>query len=137
MAQNRKARILIVDNDPDYPKSLKAFFELEGFEVVVAGSLEEGLKALQEAAPDLVISDLRLVNDGDPEDISGFEILKAARERNLPRILTSSQLSPDIARIVLRHVGAEPLAVDIYEKRQGPITAIAAVELALGRPGYQ
>jgi DNA-binding NtrC family response regulator len=57
---DRSRRILVVDDEESIRRSLRAFFEDEGFEVVVTGSGEEGLDALHEAAADAVIVDMRL-----------------------------------------------------------------------------
>ncbi len=60
--------ILVVDDDLDILKVLKANLELHGFRVITAGSWAEGQKALSENAPDLLILDLMLP-DGDGVNI--------------------------------------------------------------------
>ena len=54
------ARILVVD-DEDYIRRLIRFvLEDAGYEVLLAGSTEEGLRLLREAHPDLVTIDLMM-----------------------------------------------------------------------------
>ena len=55
-----KPRILCVDDDPDILSYLKMVLEAEGYEVVGAGSAEDGLQAFKTAAPDLIILDLMM-----------------------------------------------------------------------------
>lgn len=71
-------RILIVDNDPGTRKAVKEVFELR-YEVHTAeGSREELLsdarRLLARHSFHLAILDLRLWNDNDPEDWSGFDL---------------------------------------------------------------
>jgi CheY-like chemotaxis protein len=52
--------ILIVDDDPDLQEGQKLFLESRGYEVLTAGSTEEGLELLKRSAPDLIIVDLMM-----------------------------------------------------------------------------
>ena len=52
--------ILIVDDDPDLQKGQKLFLESRGYEVLTAGSTEEGLDLLKRSAPDLILVDLMM-----------------------------------------------------------------------------
>lgn len=52
--------ILIVDDEESIRRSLRAYLEDEGFEVIATGSAEEGLKALGSTPADAVIVDMRL-----------------------------------------------------------------------------
>jgi DNA-binding NtrC family response regulator len=57
---DRRQRILIVDDEESIRRSLRAYLEDEGFEVVDVGKAEEGLDALARDAPDAAIVDMRL-----------------------------------------------------------------------------
>ena len=52
--------ILYVDDDPDFLESMRLVLEANGYEMVAAGSAEEGLRAYKDADPDLVIVDLMM-----------------------------------------------------------------------------
>jgi len=52
--------ILIVDDDVWVCSNLQAYFEDEGFQVVVASSGEDGLALMREVSPVLAIVDMRL-----------------------------------------------------------------------------
>ncbi|MFN3765032.1 MAG: sigma-54-dependent transcriptional regulator [Aliihoeflea sp.] len=61
-------RILVVEDDETLGLSLRQRLELEGFVVRWARSAGEAHAALQEAAPDVILSDIRLP-DGDGERV--------------------------------------------------------------------
>src|SRR3954468_17221528 len=53
-------RVLIVDDDEATRAFVRANLELEGFDVREAGSAQEGLSALEEEAPDLILLDVMM-----------------------------------------------------------------------------
>ena len=70
----RKPRILCIDDDPDVIDFLRVVLEGDGCEVISAASGEEGLRAYQDSPPDLVIVDLMM------EEIdAGAELVKELR----------------------------------------------------------
>lgn len=68
-----KAKILIVEDDPDVAEMLNAYFGVQGYEVFTANWGEDGVKTAQEAQPDLAILDIRL------PDIDGYEVARRMR----------------------------------------------------------
>jgi two-component system response regulator PilR (NtrC family) len=70
----------------------------EGYEVVLAESGAEALRALQRHALDLVISDIRM------PDMSGVEVLRAARlgDPDVPVVMMTAFASTDTAVEALR-----------------------------------
>ncbi len=57
---DRRQRILIVDDEESIRRSLRAYLEDEGFEVVDVGKGEEGLDTLVQEPADAAIVDMRL-----------------------------------------------------------------------------
>ncbi len=53
-----KAKILVVDDDPDMVEQLALLLQAEGYEVLAAGSQEEAEQLLMTARPDVAIVDL-------------------------------------------------------------------------------
>jgi CheY-like chemotaxis protein len=53
-------KILIVDDDPDLREGQKTFLEGKGYEVLTAGGMGEGLEALNQTTPDLILVDLMM-----------------------------------------------------------------------------
>jgi DNA-binding NtrC family response regulator len=82
----RKHQLLIVDDEPDLRWVLRGLFEDEGFDVAEAGDGAEALHRLEQAEPDVVLSDMRMPK------VPGLELLRTVRQRkpDLPVILLSA-----------------------------------------------
>jgi len=64
MSVKRKRTILLVDDDTSLLITLGDFLRFEGYEVVTAGSAEEGLRKLEHFTPDLIILDMSMPGIG-------------------------------------------------------------------------
>ena len=84
-------RVLFVDDEPAVRTTGSAVLEAAGYEVLTAADGLEGLHALDDALPDLIISDLRMPN------MSGFEFLAVVRNRfpQIPTIALSGEYVTD------------------------------------------
>jgi two-component system alkaline phosphatase synthesis response regulator PhoP/OmpR family response regulator RpaB len=79
-------RILIIDDDPDIVKTVTANLELDGFSVLNAACGSDGLTAIRERSPDLVLLDLGL------PDIDGIKVCQILRrESDVPVIMLSAR----------------------------------------------
>ena len=82
--------VLIVDDDESLREVVRTHLELDGFLVREAGSAEEGLAALGEEPPDLILLDVMM-----PE-VDGWEMLQRVREshgvRAIPVIMFSGKI---------------------------------------------
>ncbi|MCD6351186.1 MAG: response regulator [Armatimonadetes bacterium] len=86
------AKILIVDDAPDYAYALRGFLEDLGYEVVEAYDGEEALEVLEREEPDLVLLDVIMpVRDGW-ETLT--EIRKRPRWQDLPVIMLTGLDQP-------------------------------------------
>lgn len=85
-------RILFVDDEPSVRNTGAAVLRTAGYEVLTAEDGLEGLHNLDEALPDLIISDLRMPR------MSGFEFLAVVRNRfpQIPTIALSGEYVTDI-----------------------------------------
>ena len=79
---NSKSKILIVDDDPEYTKSLYSILQRD-FSVITAVSFGEA-KELLLSSPDLALIDIRL-HDGDMNNKEGIDILRFIK-REMPTI---------------------------------------------------
>jgi excisionase family DNA binding protein len=68
--------VLIVDDDDRLREYVRANLELEGYVVREAASAEEGLTALEEEPPDLVLLDVMMPR------VDGWEMLRRVQERH-------------------------------------------------------
>jgi len=73
-------KILVVDDLPDWRKTLSGVLTDEGYKVEVAGSLSQALELLTTDHFDLAVVDIRL-DDSDESNIEGLDL--AAKIRNL------------------------------------------------------
>lgn len=81
-----KARVLIVDDEPDIVESIKFNLELEGFECLVAHDGEDALLKAKREKPNLILLDIMLPK------INGYKIA---------RLLKFDQSYKDIPIIML------------------------------------
>ena len=83
--------ILVVDDEKNIRRTLRMVLEGEGFEVLEAGSAEEAFPIIEEAAPDLIVLDVRLPG------MSGVEALERIRKDRsadqLPIVVVSGHAS--------------------------------------------
>ena len=79
--------ILVVDDELSNAEVLALILHEEGFQVMVAGDGRQALERIEEAAPDLLITDYMMPG------MSGVELARAVRQlprhRNLPVLLMS------------------------------------------------
>jgi len=79
------ARVLVVDDDHEMRVSLGHLLQSAGYETQLVKSAPEGLVALQESAPDVVLSDVQM------PDMNGLEFQKRVRElTHVPVVLISA-----------------------------------------------
>jgi DNA-binding response OmpR family regulator len=120
-----RAKILVVDDEPDILEIVRANLEGSGYEVYVATGGVEALRQMKQARPDLVMLDILL-----PE-IDGWEVLRRIRRdpqsADTPIVMLTC-LADD--QYVLR--GLEEGAVDYVTKPFEPECLIASVDALLG-----
>ncbi len=57
---NQEKRILIVDDDPDFSTAIQKILRSVNYHVDVAGNVEDGMKAIEEKKPDLILLDVMM-----------------------------------------------------------------------------
>ena len=58
------AKVLLADDDYDFREALEEALRTRGFEVVVAGDVEEACRVIALGGIDVVVSDVRMPGDG-------------------------------------------------------------------------
>jgi excisionase family DNA binding protein len=83
-------RVLIVDDDAKLREYVRVNLEAEGYLVREAGSAEEGLEALEEEPPDLILLDVMM------PQVDGWEMLRRVQEKHgvgaIPVIMFSGKV---------------------------------------------
>jgi len=99
-----KAKILLVDDDPDFVEMHKAVLENNGYAVVVARSGREGMDKVRTELPDLIILDLML----EKHD-TGFSLSRKIKSdplfRKIPILMVTSVAEATGYRFSLREDG--------------------------------
>ena len=105
-------KLLLVEDDKILQESIQECLKLEGFEVIVSGSLEEARKHLEQQ-PDLIILDWML------PDGQGIEILRdLQREENrIPTIMLTAR-SDLIDKVLGLEMGADDYITKPFELRE-------------------
>jgi excisionase family DNA binding protein len=83
--------VLVVDDDAGLREFIRVNLEREGYSVREATSAEEGLRALEEQPPDLILLDVKMPR------VDGWEMLRAVQERHgveaIPVIMYSGKVN--------------------------------------------
>jgi two-component system KDP operon response regulator KdpE len=97
--------VLVIDDEPQIRRFLRAGFELHGFSVREAENAADGLKAATLNPPDLIILDLHL------PDLEGSDVLERLRSwSNVPVIVLSIE-SDEEEKVRLLKLGADDYVV--------------------------
>jgi excisionase family DNA binding protein len=82
--------ILLVDDDERVRELVRVNLEFEGYTVREAGSADEGLAAIDDAQPDLILLDVMM------PQVDGWEMLRRVQERHgvgaIPVVMFSGQV---------------------------------------------
>ena len=116
-------RVLAVDDEPQILRALKATLRGEGYEVLMAGTLEEGLDVAAVSPVDAAIVDL-LLPDGD-----GVELCSRLREWSSMPIIVLSAVGEEQEKVRALRSGAD----DFVTKPFGPQELVARLEAVLRR----
>jgi len=100
-AMSARARILIVEDEPQLRGLLRLYLEREGYEVIEVGDGRVAMDSIDADPPDLVVLDLMLPG------MQGEAVLEALREASdIPVLITSAKRS-DAERIAGLRLGAD------------------------------
>src|SRR5690606_26128605 len=122
------ADILVIDDEPNIRRLLASLLEAEGYAVRTAGSGEDGLVAVAEREPDVVLLDLALPG------ASGLEVLAALHTTHsaLPVVMMSGRATLTDAvqatKIGAFHFIEKPLSAEAVL-----LTVASAIELRRAR----
>lgn len=119
-------RVLIIDPDARARREIGEACRLDGFQVVEAGTAQEGLNCYAELAPSVVLLEVTL------PDVSGFDVCRELRRQGseIPIILISSR-ADEIDVVVGLEIGADDYITKPVRLRE--LTARIAANLRRAR----
>jgi len=95
------ARILVVDDEPQIRRSLQVNLEGKGYAVVTAEDAEQGLQAIANRAPDVIVLDLLMPGMG------GIELTRRIREHSTVPIIVLSAIGDERKKVEALELGAD------------------------------
>jgi two-component system alkaline phosphatase synthesis response regulator PhoP len=109
----RRAKILVVEDEPAMVAGLRDNFEFEGYEVITAQDGIEGLERALEESPDLVVLDVMMPR------MSGLEVCKQLRSKraSLPIIMLTAR-GQEIDKVVGLELGADDYVTKPFSIRE-------------------
>lgn len=72
-----KAKVLIVDDDPDIREAMKLVLEAASYQVIAASSAEEGTQKAEAERPDVILLDVMM-----PDGTEGFHFVWSLRQHS-------------------------------------------------------
>jgi two-component system KDP operon response regulator KdpE len=94
-------RILVIDDEPQITRVLRASLSAQGYDVRTANEPEEGLRVFKEWPPDMVITDLMMPG------ISGVEVCREIRSKGQTPVLVLSVREHERSKIEAFDAGAD------------------------------
>jgi two-component system, OmpR family, KDP operon response regulator KdpE len=94
-------RILVIDDEPQITRVLRAALSAQGYDVRTANEPEEGLRVFRDWAPDLVITDLMMPT------MSGVEVCRSIRSRGATPVLILSVREHERSKVEALDAGAD------------------------------
>jgi DNA-binding response OmpR family regulator len=118
-----RGTVLVVDDEPNIADLIELYLSREGFRVVKAATGEDGVRAVTEHRPRLVVLDVGL------PDIDGLEVCRRLRQgSNIPVIFLTAR-DGEIDRVLGLELGAD----DYVTKPFSPAELVARVKAVLRR----
>jgi DNA-binding response OmpR family regulator len=116
-------KILVVDDELDIVKVVRAYLEQSGFRVITASDGEQALAAFRHEQPDLIVLDLNLPK------LDGLDVCRAIRrDGNVPIIMLTARVE-ETDRLIGLEIGADDYIVKPFSPRE----VVARVRTVLRR----
>jgi len=130
----KKAKILLVDDDADFVESTKMVLESKPYEVIVAVNGSDGLRKAKEEKPDLILLDVIMpVEDGFT---AAEQIKKDPELAKIPVLMLTSYSVKGTETSIPRSRGYALETDDYIDKPVSPDDLLALVEKHLRKAGF-
>lgn len=122
------AKILVVDDDPDFVNLTRTILKSKDYEVLTAANGEQALAVMRKEKPDLVLLDIMMSYILDGLDV-GREMAEDAELKHIPVIMVTSLTG---ARVQAEQLSGEYVPVeDWIHKPIDPDDLLKRIEKAL------
>jgi len=130
----KKAKILLVDDDADFVESTRIVLESKPYDVIVANNGDEGLRKARETRPDLIILDVIMpVKDGFT---AAEQLKKDPQLSRIPTIMLTAFAEKHAEASIPVSRGFTLEAEDYIEKPVTPEELLARVDKQLKKTGF-
>ncbi len=85
----QKKRILIVDDDPDFSTAIQKILSSANYDVDVAGNVKDGMQAIEDKMPDLILLDVMMEKYDDGFNMC-YDLKHDDRYRSIPVIIITA-----------------------------------------------
>jgi CheY-like chemotaxis protein len=131
---NKKAKILLVDDDADFVESTKIVLESKPYDVIVAVNGDEALRKAREVKPDLILLDIIMpVADGFT---AAEHFKKDPLLSKIPVLMLTSYSRKGAGTGIPRNRGYNLEAEDYIDKPVSPENLLAIVAKHLEKVGF-
>jgi two-component system alkaline phosphatase synthesis response regulator PhoP len=129
LRMEKKAKILLVDDDIDFVEATKTILESKPYEVIVANEGDDGLRKARKENPDLILLDIIMpVKDGFT---AAEQLKKDPQLSKIPVIMLTSFSTRGVGTGIPRGRGTTLEAEDYIEKPVSPKELLRRVETYL------
>ena len=130
----KRAKILLVDDDADFIEATKTILESKPYEVIVANNGEEGLQKAREEKPDLILMDVIMpVKDGFT---AAEQLKKDPQLRKIPTLMLTGFAEKGTETSIPASRGLTLETEDYIDKPVSPEELLARVGKYLKKAGF-
>ncbi len=104
-------KIILVDDDQNILVSVSMTLESEGFDVKTFNDGEEGLKAILNTSPDLVVLDVKMPR------MDGIEVLSKLREKSQVPVIFLTSKDDEVDQVIGLRMGADDYITKPFSQR--------------------
>lgn len=119
----KKTRILVAEDEPRYIWAIQTNLEARGYEVITAGDGQQAVQLAADAAPDLILLDIKM------PILSGYEACRRIREFSTVPIIMITAMAEEADKVLGLDLGAD----DYVTKPFSVPELLARVRAALRR----
>ncbi|MFH1653668.1 MAG: response regulator [Pseudomonadota bacterium] len=112
MAEKKKKKILVIDDENSFVSTMKIALEFQGYEILTAVNGQEGIEVVREEKPDIVLLDIMMAK------IDGFQVCRILkfdkRYQEIPIIMVTAK-GQEKDKTIGHQVGADAYITKPFE----------------------